>query len=471
MNVAKNKKPTFYNLIELIHSLSEEERNKFTILANKKREHPKYIQFFNKINNLVQDGQTFETIDVKGFKIEIELNLTDNFNKLSENLYTNILSFIADQYKLIEWKSWHIEAENYLLEIESLIARELYSQAAAHILKLEAKIKNHDDEQKIRIYNDRYIYSRLANSKIQIAVFNEALYSIDETDKMFHNLFQMGDYFYSSFYSNSSIWSLNKHKAIGYELLAKYLIEKEKYDAAHKLIQKNILNLKVANNIENEDKIMLLNYYNLYEAFLKAKNGDNNDLYHYSIKESYENFRLPQVVLLEQQINEIQLALSLKNNETDIVASLDAYGLVQYSEKKIASISTRKEINNSINHYLSRDYAKSLEIVLSLKPQNKDKKSFIYLNLLFLELLVRLQSGDYDYKSITRSIKSIVDANQDLYFEQKAIRLIEKWAELSLFGRKNFPIDNSDELNLLQESSKEIEVIHNLILFTLKGKA
>lgn len=469
MNVAKNGKSIFYNLIELTASLSEEEKHTFSTLAKKKRENPKYMQLFNKINALIGIGETTETIDEKEFK-KVEHDLTSNFNKLSGNLYNNVLSFITEQYKIVEWKSWQIAAEQNLLEIESLVARKLYSQAAAQILKLEDKIKTHDDLEQIRIYNDRYIYSRLADLKIRIAVFNEALYSIDEMDNIMHNLLQMGDFFYSNFYVNSNDWSLSRHKSISYELLAKYLLDKQEYNAALNWIQRNIQNLRVSSDI-NADKTMLLNYYNLFEAFLKARNGDNNEDFYYNLRDSYKTHYLPQVILLEQQINEIQLALSLKNNETDKIAALDIFGLVQYSEKKIAVIATRREINNSIIHYLSKNFDKSLEIILSLKPQNKDKKSSLYLNILFLELLVRLQLGEFDVQGITRSIRNMVDENNDLFFEQKAVRLLEKWAILAPFGRKTYPVDNQVEIKQLEEFSREIEVMHNLILFTLKGKA
>lgn len=470
MKVAKNKKSAFINLFEVLSSLTTGELEGFSLFLKEKRRVTKNNKFLGLISELIQSNESVDTINEKQIKQKVENeDISSNFNKITENLYARLLSYISDLYKNDEWKKWQIEANDRLLEVEALCKRKLYSQAVSLLLKLEDKLKEKGDYSQW-IYDDIGIYSKLANLKINLHLWAKDIIEIDEFDELLNNLLMLGEYFYNNKLSIPNEELFKNHKYIGYQLLSEYFNRNEDYYSAIIAINKAQENIKIT---EKEPKGIgfIYQYFDLIKIFLNAKH--KNDIPFINERKLKSIPEIMTVMLQEELINSIKTTcnpfdkiINEKNYNEYLIDKLF------FAETKIECLPDRLEVNRAILFYIRKEYDKSQEIIIELKSKkrNKQKANPIFIQLLLLDLLCQIKQEEYDLNSILRSLKSCAKQRGDLEFEIAAIKLLEKYSTLPSFGRKDFPASQKKEIVNLQNIRDIINPIHSLIIMTLQNE-
>lgn len=470
MNVAKNKKSAFINLFNVIENLTEEESEKFSNLLKEKRKTTKNRSFYLLIRDLINKEEFEDSINENEVKKKVEKEISNNFNKLTENLYSRLLSFLSDEFKSSELSSWEVEANDRLYEIEALCSRKLYSQATSHLLKLEKHLKskgyyNH------KIFDNIAIYSRLANLKINLKSFSKGLIDEDATDKILVGLLMLGRYFYDNNLNIPNLQFLKKSRYIGYQLLGDYFERESNFELAIDAIEKakkNISDEVLDSSISN----WVLDYLELKKVYLSVKHT-NKIPYKSENRINKSQNNVLYLMLQEDIFKHIKTANSphtlFEDKSNDVKYITD---LLFYTDLKIKSIPDRLEMNRAILHYIKKEYDECQNILKELKSKkrNKDRGNSILQALLFLELLCKIQKKDYELSSLFRSLKSCIKHKENNVFEQKAIKLLEQFSKMNLFMREDFQTANKEGLALLEKHKDVSEPIHSLIVFTLKNE-
>jgi len=470
MKVAKNKKSAFVNLFEVISTLSTGELEKFSSFLKEKRRVTNYNKFLDLILDLIKNNETIETIDEGLIKQQVEINeISSNFSKITQNLYSRLLSYLSDLYKQDEWKKWQIEANNRLNEVEALCNRKLYSQAISLLLKIEDKLKKKGDYKKW-IYDDIGIYSKLANLKINLHFWAKDIIHIDEFDELLKNLLKLGDYFYNNKLRIPDDTLFSNHKYIGYQILSEYFNKKKDYNSSIISIKKAIKNIKTT---ERNPEIagFMHQYFNLIKVFLDAKL--NNNIPYINERKQQSTPEIMTVMLQEELINSIKTSsnpfeqLLNEENQGEYLTKK-----LYYSEIKIECLPDRLELNRAIHFCLRKKFHESQEIITELKSKkrNKQKTNPIFLDLLFLDLLCQIGNKEFDLDSIFRSLKSCIKELNNPEFEAIAIKLLKKYSNLNSFGRNDFLTTQEDGINDLTKSKDITNPIHSLILMTLRNE-
>ncbi|WP_430933272.1 hypothetical protein [Saccharicrinis sp. 156] len=471
MKVSKNKLSAFQNLIEVVQTLNDEEIASFQKYLLEKRKITKNSKLFKTVLDLIGANETVDTINESSIKKEVETTISPNFNKLTENLYSRLLGFLSDMYKIDEWKKWQIEANDTLIEIEALCSRKLFSQAIALLLKLEDRLKGHSRYSKW-IYDDISIYSRLANLKINLALWSNNLIEVDEIDEMLNNLLMLGEYFYNNSLNQGKVHLLKEHKYIGYQLLYRYFEENSRYEEAVDSI--NSVQYQ-AKKLYNDYPDLLNNieaYFEFKKSIINAKNNKRHDLF-----KSSKNYRrknnLLATLLQEEFITNQNLIPSYVNNDPNKGIDVQFYiNLFFYTEKKIENIPDRLELNRAILLYLENKQEKSIEILNTLKVSKriKSKDNPIFLDVLILELLCRIKNEEYDLYSNFRSIKGVLKTQNKSEFEIKAVKELENWSQLTQFGKRDYIQNEKETIESLRAVANKLEPIHQLIVYALSGE-
>jgi hypothetical protein len=474
MNLAKNGKTAFQNLFIVIQNLTDAERNLFANDLKKKNEDSRFSQLYKLTLDLIEKKKTSLTIDEQEIKDYCEKTFTNNFNKLVENLYKNLLLYISEQFKKDEWKEWQLKANQSLLEVETLCARELYSQAVAHLLKLESWLKN-DKRFHEWFYDDFGIYARMANLKVNLAVknFHQNFYTLNELDRILHNLLQLGYYFYSHNITEPNAYDFDLHKLIGYQLLTKYFQENHEINNSITAIDRVIPCVK---SIYGDDKTatkLIVNYLKLKKIILLAQQGETDRIIGINLKDELSENKILSVMMMEELLRDIILIDSIRTPKAKRIKDSDYYiDFLLYSDAKIENTALRIEVNRSIIFFLSGKNLECIKSIHSLVKRDKtimQKENALFLDLLFLELIAGLKKGDYDV-GLLDDIRTLSDANSESNFERLAIDILFKWSKLPDYMKKLFPNEHVDELKKLENTMLKTKVIHHLILLTLQNK-
>ena len=466
MNTAKNKKSTFINLFEVLDKFESEERDNLFKFLTVKRQDPKQLDLCKKMCSLLDDGETSETIDEFGFKKRLlNTDSTDNsIQKLITNLYERVLVFLSDEYKKDNWKDWQIEANETLLKIEALFEKELYSQAVALLLKLERSIKNKEKGKKW-VYDDISIYTRLANLKISLSFRTKNLFSVEEKDKILKSIIGIGDFFYRS--NNEilqDVYKIDNYKMEGYQVIVEHYVKKKEYkkalDSINQLItQSNIVNKEYSKENESYKQFLIQ-----YKQLLALKINDRNELS--KIKSGFFNTVNPlSTALLFEQVNfELQISLSLINNNFQEAEEFIPYGLYLFSKDKIELFELRKEMNSAILLFVNNDISGCYSLIKQIKSNRKvkSKDNPLYLKVLFLELMLGRFENSINTDNLIRSIKGILKNKKRSEFEYMAVNLLKEWVVEN--------VNNVSEIEKLDTLINEAEPMHHLIIAALENR-
>ncbi len=485
MKLDENKKSIFNNLCEIIESFKDEEIANFEefLKGNQKSSSSKELKRFLSLKEKIEDRLILNSDDEYELKQEIEKELESEIsdvNKPYERLYKKLLEFIRKEYTKSEFKNWQLELSERLLEVEALAQRSLFSQAISQLIKLEKEYTPLESKHK-SVFDDIGLFSRMANLKVELLKRDDTqMLNSNKSNEVLHNLLQVGYYFYSTHLDHSNMFLFEKHKLLGYRLLAMYFREHEEFSQARKMINNAQVTIEENRNISDQEYEILSAYLELYEHFLSLKLGEDGK--EKNVIGQEKNYH-PTVMtmLLEQQRHEITLVGKIQNPES--FEEKELVNLCMFSEMRINSLPTRREVNTCILLFLKREYEECRRLLSELRNKKEINSSSnpIFLNILFLDMLCRFQLGNTDFENDIRNLKKAIkktitlsSLNEENYgeleFEKEALKLFRKYMNLSEFGKKDFINQNKKEIDILNSQKDDLNPIHSLVVATLSGK-
>jgi hypothetical protein len=474
MKVMKNGNSAFANLFVIVDSIKGDELERCRKFLKEKRKQTKNLQFLDFILGLIEKNQTTATIDESKISKDVEREISDNFQKATQNLTDRILAFLALEFRNDTWKKWQIEDSQKLLEIEALCNRNLFSQAKAMLLKLEDNLRNRS-EYHIYYWDDVGIYARMANLKVMLNRLKPDLFNTEETDEIIHNLMKLGDYFYNNKLSKLNEEMSNHYSTIGYRIVAKYFSENQDLEAASNTIEALIQHSRNFNFISDSQKLVWFQYLHLYKTFIALKSNKREQLWHLHVdNQNYEPASL--ILVNELMMSEIKLSMGIKNHfpySQEVINEELIQSQFFYTSQRLKEISEHREFNLAIIKYITGQFEDCKQILepLLLKKHIKNISNPLFLKIQLLKLLCLACLRETDFEASNRTINACLKEQDNVNFEKKAFKLLQKWTSSYSYGNGGrFFDENKDAIEELRDLVDSLEPLHHVVMFTLENR-
>ncbi len=467
MRKVTNNRSVLYNISEII-SVGFIDQEDFNTYSKRKRGKPKYQYLFNFLwDEIINRKLTPEEIDEHLIQKEIKNNLKGtDFNELKQNLYNNLLEYIAINKCKDDVDKWEAEVEIKLPQIEALIKIGLTEQALSLLYKTESLLPSPPNYNH---WSNINLLLRLTNVRINLATRHSDIMPNDYYDETIKKIFYYGRVFYQTNPNDS----LLKEKVRLFSFLLSLSEEEETIDGKIRILDELIQgkdHFEVSDSERYSDLVKLQqSFYIIQKLILLIKSNRiqraNEELY--NLERIGVDFYSPTLYQFASLLKD-ELKRSSQNKQNSEQNSSNQK-ILYYNHKQVNCILPEIEVNICLEKFYSAEYDLCYELTEKLIGKRKlfqnNKDQYLTLQFLKYLLIIQLNKNNYSYSRVLKQRIDIPEFEFEFEFENSSLKVIEKLEGWRGEEIKKYKIkEMKSKIDELQAQSNPLNQRHNLIM-------